>query len=234
MPTEYTYPTHGQWTGRPSTGTVAGTITIPSAGEWTFTHTMTMHGAGAVRAWIYTPSGGHQAPNAASTVGATSTAVRTEVLQVGDEVTFGMSADSSSGDATSDWSAVGGALTFTQLHGDWRVITGNRETGPDDDPGVHGTIRIVPHIEGDPHGIIADDVFYTVHPLTLHVQRGLLYDQGFDPDIRVATSVGGHAVSWRARFDLAHERRYIPLDPIQFGEADAVDGVIWVSSIAAH
>lgn len=122
-------------------------------------------------------------------------------------------------------------ITFTPLTGDWRIITGQRITTPNDDPGVNGTIRIIPRIEGDPHGIIADDIFYTVHPLTLHVVRGLLHDPGFDEDIQVATSVDGRPIMWEARFDLAHKRRFIPLDTVTFGASDAVDGVVWLSSI---
>ena len=125
-------------------------------------------------------------------------------------------------------------LTFTQVKGDWRIVTGTRITSPDDvwdQPGVHGTVRVSPVFPG---GYIGDDITYSVQPLTLPVHMGILLDEQVDPDIRLATAVDGEPVRWRAEPRLFYHRRDLMLPRFEFTADDTIDGVIWLSALPTH
>ena len=125
-------------------------------------------------------------------------------------------------------------MTFTQVKGDWRIVTGDRITTPTDtwdEPGVHGTVRVTPVFAGC---YIGDDVTYSVQSLTLPVRMGLLADEQGDPDIRLATAVDGEPVRWRAEPRLHYKRRDLALPRFEFTHADHIDGVIWLSALPAH
>lgn len=124
-------------------------------------------------------------------------------------------------------------LTFTQVKGDWRIVTGTRITSPDDvwdQPGVNGTVRVTPTFPG---GYIGDDVTYSVQPLTLPVHMGILLDEQGDPDIRLATAVDGAPVRWRAEPRLFYRRRDLMMPRFEFTHANHIDGVIWLSALPA-
>ena len=120
-------------------------------------------------------------------------------------------------------------LTFTQVKGDWRIVTGERITTPTDvwdEPGVHGTVRVTPVFAG---GYIGDDVTYSVQPLTLPVRMGVLFDEQGDPEVRLATAVDGEPVAWRAEPRLRYRRHDLMMPRFEFAADDAIDGVIWLS-----
>ena len=125
-------------------------------------------------------------------------------------------------------------LTFTQVKGDWRIVTGTRITSPGDTwdaPGVNGSVRVTPTFAG---GYIGDDVTYSVQPLTLPVHMGILLDEQGDPDIRLATSIDGEPVRWRAEPRLHYKRQDLMLPRFEFTHADTIAGVIWLSALPAH
>ena len=122
-------------------------------------------------------------------------------------------------------------LTFTQVKGDWRIVTGTRITSPDDvwdQPGVNGTVRVTPTFPG---GYIGDDITYSVQPLTLPVHMGILLDEQGDTDIRLATAVDGEPVRWRAEPRLFYHRRDLMMPRFEFTADDTIDGVIWLSAL---
>ena len=121
-------------------------------------------------------------------------------------------------------------LTFTTVRGDWRVIVGTRITTPDSRDQVAGTVEVEPVFPG---GYIADDITYSVQPLTLPVVGGLLFDEQNDPDIRLATSVDGAPIKWRAIPRIAHRGRDLGLPRFTFNAADAIDGTVWLSALPA-
>lgn len=129
-------------------------------------------------------------------------------------------------------------LTFAKLSGEWRHIVEDYITGPDrelDGPGVHGTVRIVPLVNGmpDPYGWTSEGKFYTVRALTLNIVRGQLFDPGMSPDIDVCVAIDGKPVVWTATFDVRYRRQRIPLDRVHFGPNNVVDGGIVVSALTS-
>lgn len=122
-------------------------------------------------------------------------------------------------------------LTFTQVKGDWRIVTGTRITTPGDTwdaPGVNGSVRVTPTFPG---GYVGDDVTYSIQPLTLPVRMGLLADEQGDPDIRLATAIDGEPVKWRAEPRLFYRRHDLMVRPFTFTAADHLAGVIWLSAL---
>lgn len=122
-------------------------------------------------------------------------------------------------------------LTFTQVKGDWRIVTGTRITSPGDTwdaPGVNGSVRVTPTFPG---GYVGDDVTYSVQPLTLPVRMGILHDEQGDPDIRLATAIDGEPVKWRGTPQLTYRGRDLMMRPFTFTAADHIGGVIWLSAL---